>query len=192
MKLLAILAIGAVALLGARAYLSQAGSTPAGQPPLVELAALDRLKAEFNRAAGGTRVILLIAPSCPFCLKGASGVQRLLEKHAARKAAVFVVWEPILPTDWGKPGGGVLGRMGDRRVRQYWDPAHLVAAELKRSAESPNLEPDCCVRNGVWWDLMASFAPGAQWGASLPEPAVLKGTVEDALPRLESLLEKAL
>jgi hypothetical protein len=39
--------------------------TPAGQPPLTYLdqASLDTLKADFNRAAGGTRMIVLLSPT---------------------------------------------------------------------------------------------------------------------------------
>lgn len=38
---------------------------PAGQPPLIEISAsnLDRLRGEFNQAAGDVRVILLLSPT---------------------------------------------------------------------------------------------------------------------------------
>jgi hypothetical protein len=35
--------------------------------------------------------------------------------------------------DWGKPSSGVMQRLSDRRGQQFWDPNHLVAAELKKS-----------------------------------------------------------
>jgi hypothetical protein len=39
--------------------------TPTGQPPLVELTteSMAALKADFNRAAGGTRIIALLSPT---------------------------------------------------------------------------------------------------------------------------------
>ncbi len=46
-------------------YLTTAGHVPGGQPPLVQIdnQALSNLRAEFNRAASDTRVILLLSPT---------------------------------------------------------------------------------------------------------------------------------
>jgi hypothetical protein len=55
-----------VAIAGAFVWLRLAThNTPAGQPPLVHLdsASLATLKADFNRAAAGTRMIVLLAPT---------------------------------------------------------------------------------------------------------------------------------
>ena len=54
-----------LAAAGGALYLSLAGNAPAGQPPLVEIdsRALSSLRAEFNRAASDTRVILLLSPT---------------------------------------------------------------------------------------------------------------------------------
>ncbi len=53
-----------LALLAA-AYFSWPGHAPAGQPVLTELdsKALSGLQTEFNRTAGGLRVILLLSPT---------------------------------------------------------------------------------------------------------------------------------
>jgi hypothetical protein len=62
---LVLIAIGVVVLaLGARMYLS-GHQTPAGQPPLANLAttSLDTLKTEFNRSSDGVRLILLLSPT---------------------------------------------------------------------------------------------------------------------------------
>jgi hypothetical protein len=63
-----ILKIGlAAALLGllAAAYFAWPGHAPAGQPVLTELdtKTLSGLQSEFNRTAGGLRVILLLSPT---------------------------------------------------------------------------------------------------------------------------------
>ena len=65
---------------------------------------------------------------------------------------VFAVWEPI-PSDWSAPGTGVLQRLSDRRVRQFWDPNHTLAAAIKKPEASGKLHPDCCERKGFLWDL---------------------------------------
>ena len=41
------------------------------------------------------------------CLRGSSAVQAILSRHADKPARVFVVWEPILATDWMPPSGPV-------------------------------------------------------------------------------------
>jgi hypothetical protein len=177
-----------VLLLGIRALLATAGSTPEGQAALAEMNNLDALKAEFNRESAKTRVIISLSPSCPYCLKGASAIERILAKHQQRPIAVFNVWQPILATDWGQPGTGALHRLSDVRVRQFWDAHHLVANALEQSFEQRDPQPACCFQNGIWWDLMAVFPPGAEWRDTLPEPLLLEGTVDEAAPAFEALL----
>ena len=91
---------------------------------------------------------------------------------------VLVVWEPILATDWGPPGGVALGRLPDLRVRQFWDPHHVVAGALKDIAAQnpPQPEPDCCFDNGVYWDGAVLFPSGAHWKNS-PASAFWNGPV---------------
>jgi len=177
-----------VLLFVARAWLSTAGATPEGQPALAYVNNLEALKAEFNRDVAKTRVIISLSPSCPYCLKGATAIARILAKHRERPLVVLTVWQPILPTDWGKPGTGALHRLSDARVRQFWDAEHIVARALEQSSQGRELQPSCCFQNGIWWDLIAVYPPGATWDATLPEPVLLEGTVEDAAPAFESLL----
>lgn len=104
---------------------------------------------------------------------------------------VLAVWEPILPTDWSAPGALALKRLNDRRVRQFWDPNHLVASAIKGAEVSGNLHPDCCERKGFLWDLTAAYSPGARWGDALPEPVVLNGPVVDTVIDLDGVVAKA-
>ena len=171
----------AVALL-AGVYLARSSSTPAGQPPLTDLN-LAAFKAQFNEAAGSTRVILLISPSCPYCLRGAADFQRVLETHAQTPLVVFAVWQPILPTDWERPRRGPLHRLSDPRVRQYWDAGHSVALELREVAET-----NCCYEHGIPWDSLAVFEPGELWEQSPPRPVLFDGIIMDAVEGFESLL----
>lgn len=121
-------------------------------------------------------------------MRGASAIDDLLKRHPDRQAAVYAVWEPILPTDWMKPGGRVLARLTGSRVRQYWDPGHLVAAALKSAEQAGKLHPDCCNRDGILWDLVAVYAPGVLWEKSLPEPVFLNGPVVDVARELDAIL----
>ena len=101
---------------------------------------------------------------------------------------MLVVWEPILATDWRPPTKSTLARISDCRVRQFWDPQHLVAVEIARIAEQKSVQsgPDCCVKKGFHWDEVALYEPHARWGDE-PTPVYWNGPVF----RIPSALEKA-
>jgi hypothetical protein len=184
-----LIPIGVVAfVLLARAYLATEGSTPPGQPPLEQLTNTDQLRAHFNRNAERIRVLMLVAPSCSVCLKGARVIERILGEHETRPIDVFVVWQPMLATDWGRPSTGSLGRLSDARVRQFWDAERIVATALKASFPAREETLGCCVTDGVWWDLIAVFPAGARWHDRFPDPLLLEGTLEDAADRFTAAL----
>ncbi len=99
---------------------------------------------------------------------------------------VFAVWEPILTTDWGKPGSGVLGRLSDRRVIQFWDQQHLLAKQMAQDARSPQPKQQCCQRAGILWDLGAVYPAGARWTESMPPAVFFDGPVLRVKADLES------
>lgn len=102
---------------------------------------------------------------------------------------VLVVWEPILATDWRRPGAITLRRIPDRRARQFWDPHHLVAQQLTRIAKQKPGEPgpECCVRKGFHWDEAILFPPHLRWSEE-PDPVFWNGPVY----RITASLDKAL
>jgi hypothetical protein len=101
---------------------------------------------------------------------------------------VLVVWEPILATDWRAPSGSTLARIPDQRVRQFWDPKHLVAEELARVASGKPAEskPNCCIKKGFYWDEVALYAPHSKWKQE-PVPSYWNGPVW----RIGAALEQA-
>jgi hypothetical protein len=101
---------------------------------------------------------------------------------------VFIVWEPILPTDFGTPITSVLGRAPDRRVRQYWDPDRVLAKQMAADARPPQPEQECCVRSGVLWDLAAVYPKGALWEARMPAATVFNGPVVHLTEAIEAAL----
>lgn len=173
----------------ARAFLATEGRTPPGQPALEHLASADALKVHFNRDPTKTRVVMLLAPSCSYCLKGATVIERILRDRPSQPLNVLVVWQPMLSTDWGRPGTGSLGRLSDSRVRQFWDAEHTVARALKASFAERQGTLGCCITDDIWWDLVAVFPPGAVWNDRFPEPLLLDGTVEDVADRFTSALD---
>jgi hypothetical protein len=171
-------------------YFTRGTDAPQGQPALVDLrtASLSNIQTEFDKQSRSPRVILLLSPTCPTCLQGASAVQAILQRHPGSPVKVFAVWEPMLPTDWGKPGTSVLLRLSDHRVRQYWDADHAVASALKTTEETASLHPDCCKRHNVLWDLIAAYPSGTLWRDAPATPVVFNGPVVDSAPALEKAL----
>ena len=100
---------------------------------------------------------------------------------------MLVVWEPILPTDWRAPSASTLARMPDKRVRQFWDPGHVVASALSEFAmqkpEQPH--PQCCVQRGFNWDEAILYAPHSQW-KDAPVAVFWNGPVVRVMSGLET------
>jgi hypothetical protein len=83
----------------------------------------------------------------------------------------------MLPTDFQSPNSLVLARLKDARVRQYWDPQHLLALRLAADARDPQPKQACCLRNEILWDLAALYPPGAEWKDALPAATFFNGPV---------------
>lgn len=88
-------------------------------------------------------------------MRGSSAIEDVLKQFPSGKFKVFVVWEPILPSDWQRPATPVLSRVSDLRAAQYWDHDHLVSKVLREHI-SPD-DPNCCEHNGHLWDLVALY-----------------------------------
>lgn len=103
---------------------------------------------------------------------------------------VFAVWEPILVTDWRRPGASVVGRLTDSRVRQIWDSSHFVAKQLAKDARPPQPEPGCCNRNGILWDLVAVYSPEAVWNDTMPPAVLFDGPVVHLEDDIQATVKK--
>ena len=101
---------------------------------------------------------------------------------------MFVVWEPMLPTDWQSPTSPVLSRVADLRAVQFWDKNHLVADELRKHVKDDAL--DCCVRNGHIWDAVVLYPKAGKFTATAP--SFIGGPVVRAEPRMRPKLFDAL
>ena len=101
---------------------------------------------------------------------------------------MFAVWQPMLPTDWAAPASSALRRLSDGRVQQYWDPHHLLAAQMKRDARAPQLVQDCCLRSGILWDLAAVYPAGSVWSDRMPAATVFNGPVVDVTDAMEDAI----
>ena len=96
---------------------------------------------------------------------------------------MFAVWEPILATDFSSPHTGVLARLSDPRVAQYWDKNHLFAKQLARrlNSDPSHPRPRCCDDSGIGWDEVAVYRQDALWDDQLPRAEYLDGPVVNSL-----------
>ena len=90
---------------------------------------------------------------------------------------MFVVWEPMLATDWSRPSRLVQSRISDPRAVQFWDKNHLVAKELQGHLSGSRT--NCCSRAGILWDVVAVYPRNATWDSA---PAFIDGPVVDVAP----------
>ena len=101
---------------------------------------------------------------------------------------VFVVWEPILVSDFMAPTTSVLRRISDPRARHYWDEGQVLAKRMTRDARPPQPTPSCCDADGTLWDLAAVYPKGARWDATLPPAVVFDGPVVRITEQIESAI----
>jgi len=111
-------------------------------------------------------------------------MEKLLEEQRDPRVRVFVVWEPVLPTDFGAPSTFTLRRIKDVRVSQYWDKNHIVSQLLGERDSS-----------SVVWDYVAVYQPGTLWDKVPPDSAyshvpVIRG-IDGSNDRISRLLSTA-
>lgn len=104
---------------------------------------------------------------------------------------MLVVWEPILTTDWRPPSGSTLARVPDGRVRQFWDPTHVVSGALAETVKGkpPEAQPTCCVQKGFYWDDAILYSRGTRWKDAAPS-AFWNGPVVRVVFNLEKSLNE--
>ena len=103
-----------------------------------------------------------------------------MEKQRDGRIRVFVVWEPVLPTDWLAPSTASLARVPDSRVQQYWDRGRLLSKSMGEKDKS-----------SIVWDYVAVYAPGTLWNATAPQPFYQDGPVVQVVSALTQALQRA-
>lgn len=96
-------------------------------------------------------------------------MERILKQTQSESVRVFVVWEPMLPTDWYRPTRPTLKRVSDPRAMQFWDKGHLIATQVKEQLQRfHGSGPSCCENGGHLWDMAAVYPAGIKWSAAAP------------------------
>jgi hypothetical protein len=105
----------------------------------------------------------------------------MLKQFAGKPVRVFVLWEPVLPTDWTSPSTATLRRIADSRVAQFWDKGRLISRSMG--------EHD---HRSVVWDFIAVYGQGAVWNAHPPQAVYQGGPVLRVIQHARAALAQAL
>ena len=170
-KGLFLLASGAGILSSAACSKGDRTGAPAASPEIVLLDASDQpLRDNFNRDRGDVRLLFLVDPRCPECLKGLADIGEDLLSTLPQGARVrtYVVYEPVI-------GGRKEDIPAAARLlktdlaRHYWNPSGDFGRKMSHAL-------------GYWngtrwvyaWDTWLIYPADATWnGATPPKPAFL-------------------
>ena len=165
MRLLTVSALATFLLVSGTACANDAAVTSA-YTVLDETAS--QLREDFNRAQGSVRLLFVVDPICPGCLRGLDDLNSaLLGGTPDPRLQTFVVHVPVLkPPPQGKdvPRAGAL--LHNPFVHHYWNPTGSFGWEL---AKAIGLKGN----DGLVyaWDVWLIYGPEARWdGASPPKP----------------------
>jgi len=106
---------------------------------------------------------------------------RLLREINSQDVRVFVIWEPVLATDFVAPSTAALARIADARAEQYWDRKRALSHLLGERN-----------RSTVVWDHIAVYAPGTLWQDAPPNPIYSDNPVLDVIGGAKESIEQLL
>ena len=138
-----------------------------------------QLRADFNREVGSVRLLFVLDPICPGCLRGLADMNRdLLGSTSDPRLQVFVVYEPVLGVarfaPWLRVAGGndvpkAAQLLENPNVQNYWNPTGAFGRVLSRAVGLKNGEGPVYA-----WDVWLLYGPDTKWvGADPPPPQLL-------------------
>jgi hypothetical protein len=126
-------------------------------PPLRGATTLDDLKTRFNQDAGALRLVVLVSPTCPQCVSGASWIQEYaLKRNPTLDVKVYAIWYEMYPGDSPDDFPAARGLMPDKRVTHLWDPGKDVGRWFYGFVPSD-------VRGEIEWDAFYLFDKTSVW-----------------------------
>jgi hypothetical protein len=128
-----------------------------------------QLRDDFNRAKGSVRLLFVVDPICPGCLRGLDDMnQDLLSQTKDERLKTFVVHVPVIGAKAKDvmPGAQLLQ---NPYVRNYWNESGEFGRALAKAVQLKN------DKEAVYaWDVWLLYGPDAEWvGTSPPQPKLL-------------------
>jgi hypothetical protein len=129
-----------------------------------------QLREDFNRAKGSVRLLFVVDPICPGCLRGLDDVNdALLSETSDPRLQTFVVHVPYLGAK-AKDVGPATKVLHKANVRHYWNESGAFGGLLSNAV---NLSEGA--KKWVYaWDVWLIYGPDATWeGDAPPQPKLL-------------------
>lgn len=128
-----------------------------------------QLREDFNRASGSVRLLFVVDPICPGCLRGMDDMNRdLLSLTNDVRLRTFVVHVPVIgakATDVG-PAARLIH---NPHVRNYWNASGEFGRTLARATQLRNEKEQVYA-----WDVWLLYGPDVEWvGVAPPQPQLL-------------------
>jgi hypothetical protein len=128
------------------------------------------LREDFNRDHGDVRLVFLVDPICPECLRGMAdmGDDLLAKLGAGAPVKVYVVFEPVIGGQ-AKDVPAAAALLRSPAARLYWNPTGDFGRQMSHVLHYWN--------GHEWvyaWDTYLIYRPDAVWSATAPPaPAFL-------------------
>lgn len=128
------------------------------------------LREDFNRDQGFVRLMLLVDPRCPECLRGLAdmGDDVLAKLPKDARIKVYVVHEPVIGgSDKDIPAAAEL--LHTTLAQHYWNPTGDFGRQMSQSLGLLH-----GTRPVYAWDIYMIYPPNAVWnGRDPPQPSYL-------------------
>jgi hypothetical protein len=134
--------------------------------PLIEKYELQSLISKFNEYEDSIRIVVIVSPTCPDCVRGFEVIKNLFLRFDSKKLRGFVTWVSMLSEDDEEAARKRSDSFSDQRVTQYWDYDRSLARLFAKALH---------FQRGVAWDVYLLYSPRIIWGEGSelepPEPA---------------------
>lgn len=129
-----------------------------------------QLREDFNKAKGTVRLLFVVDPICPGCLRGLDDMdQALLKKTSDPRPQTFVVHVPVLGAK-AKDVAPASKLLHNVNVRHYWNASGAFGGMLSNAVRPSEGEKKWIYA----WDVWLIYGPEAVWeGSALPQPKLL-------------------
>lgn len=130
-------------------------------PFIVMDESLDRLKQDFNEAAGSVRLLFLSGPTCGICLRGLNDLNtELLGGNTDPRLQTLVVHQPTLDANETDARNSTV-LIDNPHTRHYWEDTGVIG----------RLYQDVMDIDFYAWDMWFIYGPQARWeGKNPPKP----------------------
>lgn len=140
--------------------MARAAATPASPAHTDLNDDFSQLRDDFNRAKGSVRLLFVVDPICPACLRGMDDMNRdLLSRTQDDRLRTFVVHLDALGGQ-AKDIAPAARLLENPHVRNYWNASGDFGYALSKAVQ---LKPDKDNELVYAWDVWLLYGPDAEW-----------------------------